>query len=268
MPAIQLTRLRLQAAHLRDSFTRPEAFVRGLQAMLEFYTDHTHRSGQAGKPPPLIPAYHVPAPVLRQVLLELKPQISSEPERALLLSDSLWSQKNLECRVLATSILGLLPASYADPVLERVEGWAKAEKEDQLLESILDQGLSNYRRELPARLLGLVERWLHSESLHEQRLGLIAIVPVLEEGRHENLPAIFRLLTPLTRAVPKGLRLDLIKVLIAAAHSAPRETAFFLRQTLASPDNLDTAKLVRQLIPEFPAETRMGLRDALRQIGK
>ncbi len=268
MPAIQLTRLRLQAAHLRDSFSRPEAFARGLQAMLELYADRTHRPGQAGKPPPLISAYHVPAPVLRQILLELKPLILSDAERALLLCDTLWAQPNLECRMLAASILGFLPASHAEKTLERVQIWAGAEKEEQLIDTLLNQGLLNFRQELPERFLGLVERWLNSENLQEQRLGLKALAPLIEEEANENNPVLFRLLTPLTRAVPPVLRSDLIVALGAMAHHSPTETAYYLCQNLASPHSLDTPWLARQLLPEFPPETRQTLREALRQLGR
>ena len=170
--------------------------------------------------------------------------------------------------MLAASILGLLPANYADAVQERVEGWAKTGQDIQLLEPLLDQALLMCRGELPERLLGLVERWLHSESLHEQRLGLMALIPFFKEGKHENSPFIFRLLAPLTRAVPSDLQLDLLTGFRAAAHSTPHETAYFLKQTLASPDSLDTVWLVRKLLREFPAETQQNLRQALRKLGK
>jgi hypothetical protein len=268
MPAIQLTRLRLQAAHLRDSFSRPEAFVRGLKAMMEYYTDRTHRPGQSGEPPPLISAFHAPAPVLRQILLELTPLIRSEPDRALALTDALWSQNNLECRLLAASILGTLPVENSGGVLERINSWSRAEKEDRLLDALLDQGLQGYRRESSIQLLSLVESWLGSDNLNDQRIGLRTLIALLKDSSFTNLPALFRLLTTLVKAVPTGLRNELIDVLTALARRSPNETAFFLRQNLASPRSLDTAWLIRQLLPEFPEDSRAGLREALRQVGK
>ena len=53
MPAIQLTRLRLQTAGLAESFANPQAFVRGLHDLLDYYADRTHRPGQSGAPAPL-----------------------------------------------------------------------------------------------------------------------------------------------------------------------------------------------------------------------
>jgi hypothetical protein len=268
MPAIQLARLKLQAAHLRDSYARPEAFVRGLKAMLESYADRTHRPGQSGEPPPLISAYHAPAPVLRQVLLELAPLIQSHPDQALILAEALWAQENLECRLLAASILGVLPIGHAQEVLLRVTSWSMEEKENRLVDALLGQGLLRYRREATEMYLRLVERWLASESLNEQHLGLRAVRTLLEDTSFSNLPALFRLLAPLARAVPSGLRNDLVDVMSALARQSPPETAYYLRQTLASPQSLDTAWLIRKLLPEFPPETREGLRETLRTVGR
>jgi hypothetical protein len=268
MPAIQLARLRLQAAHLRDSFSRPEAFARGLQAMMEYYADRTHRSGQSGEPPPLIPAYHAPAPVLRQVLLELKPLIQQNPEAALVLADVLWSQNNLECKLLATSILGNIPVENTNGVLIRITAWSRVEKEDKLLQALLNQGLAGYRRTSPINFLKLVEQWLASDLLNEQKTGLMALAVLIEDPSFTNLPAIFQRLTAPVKAVPAGLRSSLLDVLRGLARRSPTEAAYFLKENLLSPGSLAAAWLIRQLLNEFPKDTRETLRESLRQAGK
>jgi hypothetical protein len=57
-------------------------------------------------------------------------------------------------------------------------------------------------------------------------------------------------------------------VMAALARRSPSETAHFLRQNLASPQGLDTAWLIRKLLPEFPQEARARLRETLRETGK
>ena len=54
MPAIQLARLKIQVTELLKYFSVPKDFLRELHAMLDFYADRTRRSGQSGKPRPLI----------------------------------------------------------------------------------------------------------------------------------------------------------------------------------------------------------------------
>ena len=267
MPAIQLTRLRLQAAHLRDSFSRPEDFTRGLQAMMGFYADRTHRSGQSGEPPPLMPAYHIPAPVLRQVLLELKPLILQEPENAFSLTDALWAQNNLECRLLAAAILGNIPASNTGGVLERITAWSSIEKEDRLIQALLDQGLAGLRRLSSTKFLQLVEQWLASDQLNDQRMGLIALGILARDSSFTNLPVIFQILSAPLKAIPAGLRNNLIDILRILARRSPTETAYFLKENLSSPGSLAAGWLIRQLLDEFPKETRDSLRESLRQAG-
>jgi hypothetical protein len=194
--------------------------------------------------------------------------IAQDPGSALPLSDQLWEQVNLECRTLAASILGNLPAGYEDQTWERVQAWAKSEKDNQLLALLLDLGLAGIRRNATRAFLGQVESWLNSENLHEQRLALLAMVPLVEETGSEYLPTLFRLLSRLVRAVPMALRQDLLFVLSVMARHSPNETAYSLRQSLDSPLSLDTPWLIRRLLPDFPTDTQKGLREALRQVGR
>jgi hypothetical protein len=53
-------------------------------------------------------------------------------------------------------------------------------------------------------------------------------------------------------------------VVRALIHSSPSETAYLLRQNLTVPDNPDTAWLIRQVLDDFPEETRAGLKAAMK----
>jgi len=105
MPAIQPARLKIQAAQLAEKFTDPPAFTLGLNELLEFYADRTYRPGQASDPQPLLKAYNVPTPVLRQVSKELSKFIVANQDAALALCDALWSKPVLEFRLLAAMVL-------------------------------------------------------------------------------------------------------------------------------------------------------------------
>ena len=92
MPAIQPARLKKQVALLAVKFHQPDLFVRELHALLHHYSDHTHRSGQAGLPSPLIGSYNTPPPVMRQIWLALTPLVNSHPAEVILLCDALWAE--------------------------------------------------------------------------------------------------------------------------------------------------------------------------------
>ena len=83
MPAIQLARLKIQSVRLAENFADPHTFARELRGLLDFYAERTHRPGQVGEPPPILPAYNVPPQVMRQVERELSPIAIQDPHQQL-----------------------------------------------------------------------------------------------------------------------------------------------------------------------------------------
>lgn len=264
MPAITLSRLRQQAALLADHFDEPDAFVRSLHHLLEFYSDRTRRPGQAGTPPPLTQSYRVPAPVLRQVLLELSPHAAADLAAGLALCDRLWDEPILEFRTLAASLLGSLPANPAGPVLERVERWSRADAELRLVHLLVDDGLASARREAPEQALGRIKTWLRSNDPPTRQLGLLALLPSLAAESDAALPELFRLLGPSLRTPAGALRPDLLEVLRALARRSPKESAYLLQQAMELPHSPELPAMIRQLAPEFPPELQPALRAAAR----
>jgi hypothetical protein len=264
MPAIQPARLRQQAALLAaEHFSEPAALVRSLHHLLEFYADRTHRPGKSGEPAPLLAAYNVRPPVLRQVLLELSRRADELPRQALDLCDAFWQQPFVEFRILAASLLGAIPTQPPEPVLARAVGWIHDNRDPRLERAVLNEGLARMRRENSAVLLALAEDWLAGE-LPDQRLGLRLLLPLANGLEFENLPVFFRLIQAFVRAAPPALRLELLELLDALARRSPSETAFFLRQCVETSSNPDTARLVRQSLPGFPEIVQENLKKALR----
>jgi hypothetical protein len=260
MPAILLSRLKIQSARLTELIPTPDLFVRSLRTILEYYSDRTHRPGQSGDPPPLLPAYNVPAPVLKQILLELTPLLSGNQSQGLVLCDALWSQEQFECRLLAARILGLLPVEPLDPVYVRLRVWV-LEDEERVLKELLIEGLTRWRKEIPNSFLIQLGDWLNSTSFKEQKLGLKALLPLIGDPSFNNLPVLFRVLNPLVRVAPSQIRPDLLPVLRSLARRSPKETAYFLRQNMTAQD---TPWLTRKVLAEFPPSLQNSLREALK----
>jgi hypothetical protein len=265
MPAIQVSRLKIQCAQLAECFSEPPLFVRGLHALLDFYADRTYRPGQAGKPPPLIKSYNAPLPVLRQLLRELVPLANADPQAALKLCDSLWAEPYLEFRFLAASLLGQVSPRHPEDILSRVRNWTGPKTEDRLLQALINTGLARVRREASDQYLNQLEAWLFSGDVLSQQLGLRALLPLVEDEDFENLPVVFRMLTLLVRIAPAALRPDLLEVLCDLARRSPQEVAFFMRQNLGVPESPDTPWLIRQILPAFSPEMQASLRQALRE---
>jgi hypothetical protein len=265
MPAIQLARLKQQAAQIASAYAEPQTFLRALHHLLNFYANRSRRFGQSGEPNPLLPAYNVPTPVLRQIVLELTPYVAEDPPAGLALCDLLWSQETLECRSLAASLIGAIPLQPPNAVLERLQTWTATESNDKLLTTLFKQGFSRLLTETQELYLKQATDWLSSPRLHNQMLGLRAMNFLLNEPSFENLPLVFKYLTPLVRVAPKPLRPYLISVLSALVKRSPQETAFFLRQNLRTPKSVDTSWLIRQIWKEFPVPIQDSLREDIRE---
>jgi hypothetical protein len=264
MPAIQPARLKRQVADLVALYNQPDVFVRQLHTLLDLYSDHTQRQGQAGIPSPLMDSYNTPPPVMRQVWHELSKATRPHPNAALHLSDALWAEPNVDLQLLSGRLLGQLPLVPSEPVVDRLQSWVHSDPDKRLLDGLLEFGLIRFQHDAPAQLLELISSWLASKDLPVQHAGLRALLPLSNDPASPHLPVIFRLITPYMRVAPSRLRPDIVAVLIALARCSPSETAYLLRQNLTTPDNPDTPWLIRQVLGEFPAETQAGLRAAMK----
>jgi hypothetical protein len=265
MPAIQPVRLKKQVTDLAGKINQPALFIRDLHALLDLYTDHTHRAGQSGEPTPLIASYKAPPPVMRQVWNEVKPMIKGQSAEVLALCDALWAERNFDLHLLAARLLGELPLTPPDPVIDRLNSWVSQVSEDRVLDGLFEHGLMRLLHDSPERVLELVSAWMNSSDLLTQKAGLRALLSIINQFGSETIPSIFRMLTPYMRIAPSRLRPDILAVISALAHISPPETAYLLRQNLSAPENPDTAWLIRQVLNDFPKEVQGGLRDALKE---
>jgi hypothetical protein len=264
MTAIQPARLKRQVIELGEKYSQPAVFVRQLHALLDMYSNHTHRRGQSGEPLPLVGSYNAPAPVMNQVWHELQRLAQAQPQAMWPLCDALWAEQNYDLQLLAGRIVGQLPVTPPDPVITRLQAWVQDNPDKRLLDGLFEHGLARLVQEAPEQLMELVAGWLTSRELAIQHAGLRALLPIIKSAGPSSLPTIFHLMTPYLRIAPTRLRPDIVSVVAALAHCSPAEVAFLLRQNLSAPDNPDTPWLIRQVQDEFPEEMRTGLREAMK----
>src|SRR5512135_2907443 len=125
MPAIDLSRLRRQAARLGDFFFVPDEFIRHLHEILDSYVNYTVRKAQAAAPGANMRTYRTPAAVVKQIEQELaaRAAIADNSDAALELADRLWDEEWLETRMLAAFLLGSVPPRE-ERLLARLTAWA------------------------------------------------------------------------------------------------------------------------------------------------
>lgn len=265
MPAIQPTRLSFEVAGLLEHFDDPDVFVASLQNLLDFYADRTLRSSQVIDSAPLLKSYRVPKPVIRTIERELAPLIAANPENALILADELWERRWLETRLLAISILGQIPVDDPAPIAGRARKWGSTCKEERVIKTLAREGIERLRQDRFENYIQLLDDWYASGELSQTLLGLRSTPTLLKSNDFDNLPLVFRWITPLVREPDLELMDDLSVVLRSLAASSPNETAYFFRQILSSSSSDRAAKLLRKVVDEFPHEKQQPLIDEIRK---
>lgn len=263
MPAVELSRLRSQINGLIERFANPADFRLALRDLLELYANRAYRPGQAVKPQPLLPSYRVTPLIIHQLELELGKTCQEQPGQALGVVDALWHDPYLEPRLLAATLLGTIPASHQEAVVQTMRAWAVPTENFRMLDTLFRSGTTILRRSAPQLLFKLFEEWLNSSDMETQAMGVRALIPIIEDQAFENLPPVFRLLSPLVQRSSTPLFTDLQAVLEALARRTPIETAYFLRQALSMAPAPGTSRLVRRCLPLFGPAQQASLRAAL-----
>src|SRR5512146_1467142 len=241
MPAAELSRLRAQINGLISLFANPDGFRLALRDLLEMYANRAYRPGQAVQPQPLLPSYRVPPLITHQLELELSKTCLEQPEPALGVVEVLWHDSYLEPRLLAATLLGAVPASHGQGVVQKLRAWVVPAENFRMLDALFRSSTASLRRSAPHLLFGLYEEWVNNPQPATQALGVRAMIPIVEDPAFENLPPVFRLLSPLVQQSPAAIHTDLQAALEALAKRTPVETAYFLRQALSMAPGPGTA---------------------------
>ncbi len=269
MPAVQLERLKSQIQALSGYYTQPKDFHHQLALLLEQHADLTFRPSPGGQLlPPAVQSFHVPPLVLQLIERALLREVTADPGASLALVGELWSDSHLEVRQVAASLLGMLPGEYLEQCLQRIAAWAQPDTDLLFLNDLFARGTVNLRRLAPQRWIELIGLWGSSSDPARQRLGILALQPMINDRSFTNLPAVFKVISPLFHEYNDLFKNELRNALIALSRRSANETAYFLRQMLSISSNPALVKLVRQCLPEFPEEARNRLRPYLQALSR
>jgi hypothetical protein len=145
-------------------------------------------------------------------------------------------------------------------VLQRLQDWARPEVPTEIVDLLFTLGTVRLRKENPGLWLETLQSWMDGPDLERQRLGLKALLPLVEDPTFDNLPPVFRMITGFMHKPQQTHLAGLGSLLEALIRRSPTEAHFFLRQILGSPTPPLTVRLIRRLIPLFSPETQATLR--------
>lgn len=265
MPAIDLARLRKQAARLADFFFVPDEFIKHLDETLDFYVNYSVRKQPALAPGVNLQTYRTPTVVVKQIEQELSvlADKNENSDAALDLADHLWDENYLETRLLAAFLLGRIPPQE-ERLLARLTAWTQQVHEIKLRAELLNKSLTRMRREAPEKFLELIGEWLQKERTFLWPNGIQAVISAVSDPEFTNLPHLFQVIEPIMEAAPSKFQIEIEELILALYKASPTETSYFLRQVLINSADPMTAITLRRISPSFPTELKEEMREFIR----
>ena len=226
-------------------------------------TTSTRRvSKSAPRPPSRCIA--LPPIVLRQLERSFTHAASLQPQASLALADRLWQSAYQETLILSAAILGGLPVDFHETVIQRISSWATIDLPSSLVASLINLATRQIRQHSLQDWLNTVTTWLRQSDPAHQYFGLLALQPLIKDPQFENLPFIFRVITPFIQTPPSGYIPELVDILGDLAQRSPSETTYFFRQAITASTSIETLRLLRRALPSLPQAAQISLGPALR----
>ena len=263
MAAIDLTRLDKQIDELALLVDDPRAFQEELHRLLSFYHRYSHRRHQ-NRQISFLKNYDLPEKVLSHIEARLKPLSLNEPGRVFELVNQLWQDSYYEARKLASSMLGNLPISYKDQVLETIEKWLAEPLDHGLSEAVIENAGLRLQAESPEDWEKLINRLLNVPKVQSKRLGLLALSKLIAASTVDRLPLYFRWVREFLISPDASVDKALERVVEALAEKSPQETAYLLREVLIDSNDSVVGRRMRHYLPFFDEEPQKRILKAIK----
>lgn len=261
MPAISPVRLKKDVSELMSHLDDHDVFEHELEHFMEFYADRTIRPSQAGLPASLLPMYHLPRPVLRELTLGLSRYAAVQADEALQLAHRLWFLGVYEAMMLAVKLMRELPDSHSAVVMRNLVNWMQTTEDEQLLSEIFNAAVLRDAK----GLLDFIGTLLESKMPTLKTTALSGLTALAIHAPGDVMPAVYRLTGRTIQDQTLDQRVKILALAQALAQRSPAETAFFMRQQYLVSMTPEIGRLLRQCLPFFPEDIRADLRQMLRE---
>ncbi len=265
MPAVNLVILRTKLNLVFKNFQDAKEFTKGLRGIYSYYSDPTLPIGIVHARLRTISAFNTPPLLQREVELAFEPYTQSDPENLLHIIDHLWEGPEAELRQLAAFLLGKIDLSYKNDVLQRIKAYANQKIDQSIHQYLFQFGSGTIRKQEPLTWIAFLDPWLNSQETLTIKLGIQAIIPIINDPDFSNLPLIYRSLEPVFRSSEPLLFFETRNVMEHLIRRSEIETVYFLKLLFSDSKSESLAKLIRNLLPAFSSLMQDSLRKTLKE---
>jgi hypothetical protein len=181
------------------------------------------------------------------------------------LADELWKDSHMEIKQTAIQILGEVPITEPAPIISRISEWASPKLDKALISQLFSIGAQRLQEDFQEEWEQFIVSILQKEKPEMIGLGIKGLTEGLKNPEFKNLPAVFRLISPLIRHPHPAYQQSLVHLVSRLAQLSPTETALFLKQTFSISQSSATAQLIKDCLNIFPKDLRLDLKAFLKK---
>jgi hypothetical protein len=180
MSAIDLAKLRSRTLRLTDLLEDPATFRTELRSLMEENAHRLLRRGPSMALHGALPAWEVPALLVREVEAAVVSAVQSKPSAALPLAKTLWNGGRLEEKQIAASLLELSPLQIENRAL--LAEWVVGLEDPMLLGKLAGSVCRPMWNADPVLFRSDLRRWMEADPPNIRRFGWMALHAWLAGG--------------------------------------------------------------------------------------
>jgi len=259
MTSIKPERLAKEVEEIQNLISDSPKLRSRIVDVLEFYSDRIRRSQAAIRSKGGGRKFGVPFPVMKALERGLRQSIVKDSADATEISEALWQVQYRETRLLAIALLDQSPLNL---LLEKVEDWSQETKDYEVLRKMAETLVYQWGREGYAGFGETLSDWLESETLTHKLIAILSMHAAARDPGFEDIPQIFYLIRVHEVADYSQLHRGLHDLLRSLIHRSSSEAARFLFDVFEL-NQRNGRKLVKELLPDFPSDDQLRLRQVL-----
>ena len=256
MPAIDINRVRAEAAALAGLYGDPENFVAATREFFQSHSAPIYRQSSVVTVNAPLKTYGTPTPVLRALVNSLRKYATRYSQHTLMMAERLWADPIREQRTLAVELLGLIVTASPNEAAEVMNHWLNTLDDLELIDLLATQvGGPWLAGDLWGRLES-VRRWLNSPHKHQRRFGVMMLLPLAKSRNFGDVSSVLEVMTGVMRESDLEVRKSVAHLLRDLSANGPGEVARFLSSWADTVDQ-NTNWIVRHSLEKLDEDTRM-----------
>jgi hypothetical protein len=263
MPAIDINRVRAEAAAIAQLYGDPDNFLASVREFFQSHSAPIYRQSSVVIVNAPLKTYGTPAPVLRTLVNALRKYAVRYSEHTLMMAERLWAEPVREQRTLAVELLGLTVAARPEETAATMGRWLTALDDLELIDLLATQvGGPWLMGDLWGRL-EQVRRWVNSPHKHQRRFGVMALSPLAKARNFGDVSSVLEVMTGVMRESDLEVRKSVAHVLRDLSIHGPGEVARFLSGWADTVDK-NTNWIVRHSLEKLDEDSRVHITNIAR----